>query len=316
MDALLDPVVFFFILGIAAGVLKSDLKVPEALYEILSIYLLLAIGLKGGVALSKAALSELIFPLLATAVVGLIVPFMAYAVAFKILKYNKNDSAALAAHYGSVSAVTFAVCLSYLSRYGVPYEPFVTVMLVILEIPALVIGISLAKLGTTGFKNQIGKVVHEVMFGKSIFLLVGGLIIGLVSGAEKMQPLEIVFVAPFKGALAFFLLEMGLLVASRLKSLRKAGITLIIFGTLVPVLSALVACSVGTAFGMSVGGVVVLATLAASGSYIAAPAAVRVGIPEANPAIYLTASLAITFPFNVIFGIPLYHWIAELLQSI
>lgn len=311
MDALLDPVVFFFILGLLAGILKSDLKMPESLYESLSIYLLLAIGLKGGVELSKAHFADLILPFAGTLSVGIIVPFVAFMLAMSVFKYSRNDSAALATHYGSVSAVTFAVCLSYLTRLEIGYDPFVTVMLVILEVPALLIGITLAKLGGKDFKENLSSVLREVIFGKSIFLLVGGLIIGYVAGADRMKAMNVVFVAPFKGALAFFLLEMGLVVSSRLSTLRKTGFSLLGYGILIPLISATLGTFIGALCGLSVGGTVVLATLAASGSYIAAPAAVRVGIPEANPALYLSASLAITFPFNVVVGIPLYHWLAQ-----
>lgn len=307
MEALLNPIVFFFILGLLAGILKSDLKIPESLYESLSIYLLLAIGLKGGVELSKADLTSLILPLSGTLGVGIIIPFIAFALALFVFKYSRNDSAALATHYGSVSAVTFAVCLSYLNRVDVPYDSFVTVMLVVLEMPALLVGITLAKLGGKDFKSNLAEVFQEVLFGKSIFLLVGGLVIGFISGAERMEALNVVFVTPFKGALAFFLLEMGLVVSARLSTLRKTGFALLGYGILMPLISATLVSVLGPFLGLTVGGTIVLATLCASGSYIAAPAAVRVGIPEANPAVYLTASLAITFPFNVVIGIPLYH---------
>ena len=316
MDALLDPIVFFFLLGLMAKLVKSDLKIPESLYESLSIYLLLAIGLKGGIELSEAHLSKVIVPLGGTLLIGGLVPVIAFFLAMNVFKYNRNDSAALATHYGSVSAVTFAVCLSYLSRMQIEYDHFVTVMLVMLEMPALIVGITLAKMGTKNFKENLGNVLHEVICGKSIFLLVGGLVIGFIAGAERMEPLKVVFVTPFKGALAFFLLEMGLVVASRIKTLKKVGFSLLIFAIMMPLISAVLACFIGSLCGLSLGGVIVLATLASSGSYIAAPAAVRIGIPEANPAIYLTASLAITFPFNVVFGISIYHHMAIFVQSL
>jgi hypothetical protein len=316
MDALLDPIVFFFLLGLLAKLLKSDLKIPESLYESLTIYLLLAIGLKGGVELSKTDFSTVLIPLSGTLLMGGIIPLIAFFIARTIFKYSRNDSAALATHYGSVSAVTFAVCLSYLGRMGIAYDQFATVMLVMLEIPALIIGISLAKIGTQNFKENLSTVLHEVICGKSVFLLVGGLLIGFIVGAERMVPINVVFVSPFKGALAFFLLEMGLVVAGRLKTLKRVGFSLLIFAVLMPLISATLACFIGTVCGLSLGGVIVLATLASSASYIAAPAAVRVGIPEANPALYLTGALAITFPFNVVFGIPIYHQLAIFIQSL
>jgi hypothetical protein len=311
MDALLDPVIFFFIMGIASGLLKSDFKIPATIYEILSIYLLLAIGIKGGVALSKSNLLDLVYPFIGTMSVGIIIPFLAFAITFFVLRFSRDNAAALATHYGSVSAVTFAVCLNYLQSTKVGYESYATVMLVILEVPALVIGITLAKLGDSNFKSKIGKVLHEVLFGKSIFLLVGGLAIGYFAGPERIQPLAPVFFTPFKGALAFFLLEMGLVVSHRLGSLKKAGPKLILFAIVMPIISAAITCVIGSLCGLSLGSLIVLCALAASASYIAAPAAVRVAIPEANPALYLGASLAVTFPFNVVIGIPLYHKMAE-----
>ncbi len=314
MDALLNPIVFFFILGLAAGLLKSDLKIPETLYESLSIYLLLAIGLKGGKELSKVDMGELVLPLLATGLVGVIIPILAFFIAFKLFRYSRNNAAALATHYGSVSAVTFAVCIDYLVRLNVNYDPYVTVMIVILEIPALAIGVMFAKMGSKQFNTELKAVMHEVIFGKSIFLLVGGLIIGYIVGLEKMQPLDPVFVDPFKGALAFFLLEMGLVVSKRIGSIKRFGLSLIGFSIAVPLLSGAIGTVLGTLCGLKLGSIIVLATLSASASYIAAPAAVRVGIPKANPAIYLTASLGITFPFNVVIGIPIYHKMALWLQ--
>ncbi len=310
IDALINPIVFFFILGLVAGLLRSDLKIPDGLYETLSIYLLLAIGLKGGVELSKVNLFDIIQPMVCTLAVGILIPLIAYTLAKTLFNYSRINAAALATHYGSVSAVTFAVCLTYLTHLAIPYDPYVTVMLVILEVPALIIGIMLAKTGTPGFKQNILKVLHEVLFGQSIFLLVGGLLIGLFVGAKKMEMLDTVFVAPFKGVLAFFLLEMGLMVSKRISSLKTIGPSLVIYGICMPILSGTLASILGAILGLHLGTLVVLATLSASASYIAAPAAVRVAIPKANPAIYLTSSLAITFPFNVVLGIPIYHQVA------
>ena len=307
MTNLVDPLVFFFLLGITAGLIRSDLKIPQSLYETLSIYLLLAIGLKGGVELSKGPLSDLFSPISGALFIGAVIPIIAFGIAYKIFKYSRDDSSALATHYGSVSAVTFAVCLSYLSRNLVEYDSFVTIILVVLEVPALVVGIVLSKLGSSDFKEKLGMVMHEIVTGKSLVLLIGGLLVGYFSGAEKMKVLDPVFVEPFKGALAFFLLEMGLIVARRLEKLKRSGLSLIVFSIIIPLISSVITVPIAYFVGFSLGGAVVFTTLAASASYIAAPAAVRIAIPKADPAIYITASLAITFPFNVTVGIPLYH---------
>jgi len=308
IDNLLNPAVLFFALGIFAGVVKSDLKVPQALYESLSLYLLIVIGMKGGVELSKVALGDVAMPLVGAIFLGVIIPWIAYFILKKLGKFATADAAAIAAHYGSVSAVTYAVCLSFLQKENIAYEGFSAVLLVTMEIPAIVIAIMIARFRRKGTGPQVpwGKFFHEILTGKSILLLLGGLLIGALVGEERIQPVKNVFFDPFKGLLAFFLLEMGLVTASRLKDLKKTGVFLIGFGILMPLLSAWLGCWVGWAVGLSVGGTAILATLAASASYIAAPAAVRIAIPEANPSLYLTAALGITFPFNLTVGLPLY----------
>lgn len=315
MDALIDPIVLFFVLGVCAGALKSDLKLPESLYESLSIYLLLAIGLKGGVELSKTPLPQLGLPLAGALSLGVSLPLVAYALLRRLGKFSVYDSAALAAHYGSVSAVTFAVVLSYLHRIGAAYESYVTLLLVVMEVPAIVVGILLAKMRRKGTPVRWSHALREVFLGKSIFLLLGGLIIGAVCGPAKLEPFRAVFIEPFKGALAFFLLEMGLIASRRLGALRSAGPFLICFGVGMPLLAGAAGAAVGVACGMSAGGAAVLAVLSASASYIAAPAAVRVAIPEANPSLYLTASLGVTFPFNILFGVPLYYSMAAAMHA-
>lgn len=308
IDNLLNPAVLFFALGIFAGVVRSDLKVPQALYESLSLYLLIVIGMKGGVELSKVALGDVAMPLAGAIFLGVIIPWIAYFILKKLGKFATADAAAIAAHYGSVSAVTYAVCLSFLQKENIAYEGFSAVLLVTMEIPAILIAIMIARFRRKGAAPQVpwGKFFHEILTGKSILLLLGGLLIGALVGEERIQPVKNVFFDPFKGLLAFFLLEMGLVTASRLKELKKAGVFLIAFGIGMPLISAWLGCWVGWAVGLSVGGTAVLATLAASASYIAAPAAVRIAIPEANPSLYLTAALGITFPFNLTVGLPLY----------
>ena len=316
IDNLLDPVVLCFILGMLAGILKSDLRLPDALYETLSIYLLLAIGLKGGMELSKSDIATVVVPVIGTLFLGVIIPVIAYPVLRFIGKLNISNSAAIAAHYGSVSAVTFAVVLSYLTRFDIYYEEFTTVLLVVMEVPAIIVGILIAKTFDNNKKSSLNKVLKEIVFGKSIFLLLGGLLVGYLSGYERLQTISPLFVGLFKGALAFFLLEMGIVASRRLKDLKSTGLFLGFFGILMPLFGGTLASFIGLLTGLTPGGTTVLATLAASSSYIAAPAAVRIAIPKANPTLYLTASLGITFPFNIVFGIPVYHSIAVFLHSL
>lgn len=313
IENLLDPVIIFFVLGLFAGIFKTDLKVPEPIYETLSIYLLIAIGLKGGIQLYNAEINSILIPIVGTILIGIIIPVLAYFILRRIGKFDRPNSAAIAAHYGSVSAVTYAVIISFLDKNDIPYENFTTVLLVVMEIPAIAIGIFIAKRRVSNNLFSMSKLFKEVFFGRSVYLLLAGLLIGSILGPAKMSSVNILFSDLFKGLLAFFLLEMGIVASHRLKDLKKAGLFLIAFGIFMPLLSGLIGTLVGWMVGLSVGGTTVLATLSASASYIAAPAAVRIAIPEANPTLYLTASLGITFPFNLVFGIPTYYLIASTL---
>lgn len=310
---MIDVVVFFFLLGVFARLVKSDLRLPEALYETLSIYLLLAIGLKGGIELSKQPLAALAPQVGATMLLSFAIPFALYPL-LRGLRLSGADSASVAAHYGSVSVVTFAVVTAALVRQGIPYESHAPLWVAVMEAPGLVAGILLARLSRL---NEIrwGTLLHEVLFGKSVLLLLGGLLIGAVAGVEGTRPIEAVFIAPFKGVLALFLLELGLVAGGRLAEVRRFGLVVIGVGLLVPPVLALGGALVGLALGLSTGGVAVLATLAASASYIAAPTAMRIAVPEANAALSITAALGITFPFNIVIGIPLYIRLATALTS-
>lgn len=319
-ENLIDPVILCFIVGLAAGLLKSDLKLPDQLYETLSIYLLFTIGLKGGKELAVSNVAEAILPALATIALGVSIPIIAYFILRRLGKFNRTDAASIAAHYGSVSAVTFAVVMSYLTRHGEFFESFVTVLLVILEIPAIAVGVIIARTRATldeaptnGAKQKfkLGKLLHEVFLGKSIYLLVAGLLVGYISGPERLHAIAPVFFTLFKGALAMFLLEMGIITSRRFGDLRKTGAFLVGFGIIMPLISGVMGAYLGTLSGLSVGGTTVLTTLAASASYIAAPAAMRMALPKANPTLSLTASLGITFPFNIILGIPIYYSLAQ-----
>ncbi|QTX22545.1 MULTISPECIES: sodium-dependent bicarbonate transport family permease [Comamonadaceae] len=304
-----EPVILFFLLGVLAGFVRSDLRIPGVLYESLSIFLLLAIGLKGGVELARHPLSSVALPTLVVVAAGALIPLVAYPVLRRLGRLSRADAGSIAGHYGSVSVVTFAVGTTYLARLGQEFEGYMTVLLVLLEFPALVIGVLLARRGELG--TPWGKVLHEVFAGKSIVLLLGGLAIGWIAGPGGIEPLDLLFFDLFKGVLAFFLLEMGLVAASRFGELRRAGPFLLVFATVMPLFSAGLGLVTGTLLGLSVGGVTLLATLYASASYIAAPAAMRLAVPQANPALSIGAALGITFPFNLLVGIPLYHRLAQ-----
>lgn len=315
-DNLLDPVILFFVLGVLAGAMKSELRLPEPLYETLSIYLLLAIGLKGGVQLAQAEMAGVVLPAVAAIALGVVIPPIGYAVLRRLGGFKQPDAAAIAAHYGSVSVVTFAVVLSYLDRLGVTYEAFVTTLLVILEIPGVAVGILIARMGRAGPRAKVGTLLHELLLGKSIFLLLGGLLVGVAVGPQRIVPVAPLFFDLFRGALAFFLLEMGIVTARRLGDLRRVGPFLVGFGVGMPLVAGMMGAVAGMLVGLSIGGTTVLATLAGSASYIAATAAMRVAVPEANPTLYLTASLGITFPFNIILGIPIYYWMAQTIHGL
>lgn len=308
----MDPIVLFFLLGVLARLLKSDLRLPEALYEGLSIYLLLAIGLKGGVELAQRALVPLLPQVTGVIALGFVLPLIAFPALRYLGRLKRVDAAAIAAHYGSVSMVTFAVALNYLADHSIAHEQYLPLFVVLLEVPGIIVGILLAKAGQ-GAQLRWGVLAHEVFLGRSVVLLTGGLLIGWIAGPEALAPQTKLFFDLFKGVLALFMLEMGLVAASRLRDLRANGPFLVVFGIVAPCAFALLGMGVGRFIGLSPGGAMLLATLAASASYIAAPAAMRIAVPEANPSLSIAAALGVTFPFNVLFGIPLYHRLAEAL---
>lgn len=307
---LLSPVVLAFVLGMLATLLRSDLRIPEQLYAALSIYLLLAIGLKGGAELSKTSLAEFWKPALITLLLGVAIPIWSYLILHYLGRFDVANAAALAAHYGSVSAVTFSASLTFLDRLRVPYEGFMPTLVAILEIPAILVALLIAR-SRLREAGSIREALHELLTGRSILLLAGGLAIGFLSGEAGLAKVAPLYVDLFNGALTIFLLEMGMVAAGRFRDLRTAGPFLLAFGVLAPLAHGALGAALGAAVGLSVGGRFVLAVLAASASYIAAPAAVRVALPQANPGYYLTAALAITFPFNLALGMPLYYAIAR-----
>jgi len=312
---LLSPAVLFFVLGLIAALTKSDLKFPEPLYVGLTIYLLIAIGFKGGVAISEAGLAHVWLPALAAMLLGAVIPLWTYPLLRFGGKLPAVDAAAIAAHYGSVSAVTFIAATNYLEAIGQPYESYATAFLAVMESPAILVGVVIGKLATQkageASAASLRTAVHEAVFGRSIFLLVGALVVGALCGAPGMKKVEAFFVTPFQGVLALFLMEMGIVAGRRVGDLRKVGPFLLGFGVLVPLVNGTLGVLLGEAAGLELGGATLLGVLSASASYIAAPAAIRMSLPEANPTLYLTASLAITFPFNITLGIPIYLEIAR-----
>ncbi len=309
----MDPVIWFFVLGLVAGLAKSDLRMPPAIYELLSMLLLLTIGLKGGVELARSPMAGLLPQVAAVLLMGFTLPLLLYPIVRLVGRVGRADAASLVAHYGSVSVATFAVGVAFLTERGIGYDSTLPLFLVLLEVPAIVVGIMLARRKNVG--GRMGKLLHEIFFGKSIVLLVGGLAIGWAAGPAGVTTFEPLFFDLFKGVLALFLLEMGLIAASQSKALRERGLFLLAFGILAPVPLATIGALVGWSIGLSPGGTTMLAVLAGSASYIAAPAAMRIAVPDANPSLSLTASLGVTFPFNIIFGIPLYLSIANALHQ-
>ncbi len=307
-EPVIDPIILFFLLGAVAGLLRSELRLPAAIYEFVSIVLLLAIGLKGGVELAKQPFSTLLPQMLAVLVMGCVLTLIAFPVLRRLGRFTRSDAASIAAHYGSVSVGTFAVAIAYLTSRQIDFEEHMPLLLVVLEVPAILVGIVLVR----GFSKSTKwrSVAHEVFLGKSIVLLIGGLLIGWIAGPSGLSSIEPLFVDLFKGFLALFLLEMGLITATQIGSLRRHGVFLAAFGIGMPLFSAVIGAGLGWALGLSVGGMTILATLAASASYIAVPAAMRISVPEANPTLSLAASLGVTFPFNVLIGIPIYHALA------
>jgi hypothetical protein len=316
---LLSPAVLFFSLGLIAALTKSDVKFPEPLYIGLTIYLLIAIGFKGGVAIAEAGFATVWMPSLAAMVLGALIPLWTFPLLRFGGKLSAVDAAAIAAHYGSVSAVTFIAATNYLKAIHQPFESYATAFLAVMESPAILVGVVLGKLATRKAGEASGaslkQAVREAVFGRSLFLLVGALVVGALCGETGMKKVEPFFVTPFQGVLALFLLEMGIVAGRRLEDLKKVGPFLLGFGIVVPLVNGALGVCLGKLTGLELGGATLLGVLSASASYIAAPAAIRMSLPDANPTLYLTSSLAITFPFNITLGIPIYLEFARKLYS-
>ena len=312
--ALLSPPVLCFGLGALASALRSNLRIPAPVFEAVSIYLLLAIGLKGGAELAESRWSDFAAPAAAGLALGLVIPLWCFMALRRLAGFGIADAASLAAHYGSVSAVTFIAVINYLERAGTSHEGFMTAILAMMEAPAILVALLLARMaGGPGESphSGLGAALREVVSAKSFLLLIGGLVIGGIIGKAGLAPVRPFFGDLFLGFLCLFLLELGIVAAQKADEAWQAGARLLAFAIAAPIVNGSLGLLAGHMAGLSEGGAVVLATLAASASYIAAPAAVRLALPEANAAYSLAASLAITFPFNVVIGIPLYAALAQ-----
>lgn len=305
---LLTPAVLFFTLGAIAGLLRSDLTVPETAAKTLALYLMLAIGFKGGVEASRAGLTP---DFVAAGVAGLVLSFFIPVIAFQALrlltKLDRATAAATAAHYGSVSVVTFAAGSEYLRNMNVPFGGYMVAVVALMETPAIFSALLLAGSNSSSRQGLQGNLLREVLLNGSVVLLVGSFIIGAITGEKGMAKLDL-FVNPlFQGVLALFLLDMGLVAARRLRDARSMTPTLVLFAMAMPILSCAISIALAWALGVQPADAALLAILAASASYIAVPAAMRIALPKADAGIYLTMSLGITFPFNLLIGIPLYQ---------
>lgn len=308
----LDVVAAFFILGALAQLAKAPIKMPKGLYQSLTIFLLVAIGLKGGIALGAHGDTTLLWQSLVVIAFGALLPLFAFPILKNFGGFNRTDSASIAAHYGSVSIATFAVALAVLEARNISYEPYFPLFVALLEIPAIAVGLWLAQ--RSGNTLNLGKTLHEIFLNQGVLLLTGALIIGWWAGeqSEKLMPF---FGTLFYGVLALFLLEMGRVAMSRLNLLKECGSFIACFGMVMPLLGATLGTLVAILLELSTGGTILMATLGASASYIAVPAAMSVALPSANHSLSITSSLTVTFPFNVLVGIPLYSLVAiELLR--
>jgi hypothetical protein len=304
--------VLAFAFGFLASRLKSDVRLPDAIYQFLSVYLLFGIGLKGGHSLKETPVGTLITPVTATVICGVIIPCLAFLILRLVKGLNNIDRGSFAAHYGSTSLVTFSAGILFLESNGIFVEGFAPALLTVMEIPGLIVGIFLAS-KSAHTKVGWGTTLKEVLLGKTVLLLIGGLTIGFVTSNDGYQKVSPFFVELLSGFLVLFLLHLGYLAGVNFADIKAVGARLAAFGILFPILSGTIGVLIGTAINLSVGGATMLGILSASASYIAAPAAVAVALPQASPTLALTSSIGITFPFNLIVGIPLYLRLAQIL---
>ncbi len=312
-----SPVVLFFVLGLAAAFARSDLTIPEPIAKAMSLYLMAAIGIKGGVAVSKSGIDATVISALGAGIAaGFILPFFAYAVLKTFGKLDRINSGAVAAHYGSISVVTFVTAVEILT--GQSREPggYMVAVMAAMEAPAILSGLLLARgMGSAGGTQSTGDMLHEVFTNSSIVLLLGAFAIGMVAGPAGFEEVSPFFEVGFKGVLCLFLLDMGLIAARRMMESRAITWRLTAIAIFLPIVNGAVGTGLGVLIGLDAGSAAVLGVLCASASYIAVPAAMRLALPEADPGIYLTMSLSITFPFNVLINIGLISALASILTG-
>lgn len=315
MSNLLSVPVLVFTLGVIAALFRSDARLPEPVYQAISIFLLFGIGLKGGHSLKSIAFSDFIAPALAVLFIGSLVPAIAFFSLRLVKSLSNADRGAFAAHYGSTSLVTFTAGLLFLENRAISVEPYATALLTLMEIPGIVVGIYL---GSRGLKASVKwrETLIETLTGKTIILLVGGLFVGYFTSEAGYTKVTPFFIDLQSGALALFLLHLGFIAGGQMSQMKAAGISIAMFSIAFPIVAGSLGVVAGTVAGLSIGGAAILGILAASASYIAAPAAVSLGLPTANGSLALFASIGITFPFNLLVGIPLYLEIAEKLATI
>ena len=312
LENLISPITLAFLMGIVATLIRSDLEIPEPVIRIFAIFLLFSIGLQGGRELQTVELSNVMGAVAVTAAIVLLIPLMAFLVARHVIKLSIVDAAGVAALYGSVSSVTFVVARAYAEAAGFPMEGYVTGLVALMELGILValfygrVALSQgAAAGGAAQKTALGAILMETLRGRGLLLLGGGLIIGGLSGEANFSKIEPFFVDLFRGVLVLFLLEMGMTAGRQLTGFARVGGRMLAFGVVMPLINGFVVSGLATFAGLPMGSAFVLGVVAASASYIDAPAAVRATFPEANPSVYLTASLGITFPFMLILGVPM-----------
>lgn len=304
-----SPPVLAFVLGLLVVVMRSQLSIPKQIFDFISIYLLLAIGLKGGVALRTAPLNEIVLPLLLSISLGIALPLLAFVVLRRITRLGRMNRGALAAHYGSTSLVTFTAGLVFIEQAGLTFEGFLPSLLAVMEVPGLVVGILLAKQGSES--HSLKPMMHEVFTGKSIVLLVGGIALGAITGATGFEKVEPFFGSLFSGMLTIFLLQLGIQAGQSIREAKSMDIGLVAFAVMFPFIAGSIGVFTAQAIGMSQGGSIAFGLLCGSASYIAAPAAVKLSLPEANQGLFTTAALGVTFPVNLILGIPWLAWFSQ-----
>ncbi|MDH3340220.1 MAG: sodium-dependent bicarbonate transport family permease [Nitrosopumilus sp.] len=335
---LLTPIILFFLFGIIAARIKSDLKIPEAISEFLPIYLLAAIGLHGGIEMRNTGFENMLIPMIVAIGLSLLFTLNHYQILRRLGKFNIFDSYALASTYGAVGAVTFSVGLSFLKNQGVSSEGYLAAVLAILEPVAFILAIFLTNMtvskqikakkksfasddtsdidvGMQSTSTKLSQVLHESITGKAIVILLGSIVIGYIIGEDGFSSIKIVFDEMFTGAIVIFMIEMGIIAGQRLDDIKKVGIFLTAFAIIMPTFNGIIGVLVATAMGLSLGGAVMFGLLLASASFIAAPAVLRHAIPQAKPSLYITSALGITFPYNIIVLLPIMFTISSIVHT-